>query len=368
MVSANKKTVVGLGKMIWMCLAVLLFSPASWAQGPPVVQQAKSDIGGSLGTEFSDSEPQRSQSQTGSISGKIVDQSGANISGAVVKLTYEGESAGLEVASGEDGQFVFSNVAPGPFKITVTSADLASQDFSATMHSGEAFVTPVITLVIPSQEINVRVELSPNELADVQIKQQEKQRVLGFVPNFYVSYVPEAAPLTAKNKFELAWKSATDPVTFAGVAFLAGIDQAGDRWAAYGQGAQGYGKRFGAAYANVFDATFIGGALLPSLLKQDPRYFYKGTGSKRSKFFYAIASSFICKGDNGRWQPNYSDVLGSFAAAGIAKLYYPAKDSRGAGFVVSAAMIRLGETSLAGVLQEFVFPKLTPNRPNRSAH
>jgi hypothetical protein len=212
------------------------------------------------------------------------------------------------------------------------------------------------------------VELSPNELADVQIKQQEKQRVLGFVPNFYVSYVPEAAPLTAKNKFELAWKSATDPVTFAGVAFLAGIDQAGDRWAAYGQGAQGYGKRFGAAYANVFDATFIGGALLPSLLKQDPRYFYKGTGSKRSKFFYAIASSFICKGDNGRWQPNYSDVLGSFAAAGIAKLYYPAKDSRGAGFVVSAAMIRLGETSLAGVLQEFVFPKLTPNRPNRSAH
>jgi hypothetical protein len=76
----------------------------------------------------------------------------------------------------------------------------------------------------------------------------------------------------------------------------------------------------------------------------------------------------FCKGDNGRWQPNYSNVLGSFAAGGIAKLYYPASDSHGAGFVVSSALIRIGETSIAGILQEFVFPKLTPNRPTRSKH
>jgi hypothetical protein len=197
-------------------------------------------------------------------------------------------------------------------------------------------------------------------LETAQVKDQEKQRVFGFIPNFYVSYVPNAAALTPKHKFELAWKSASDPVTLIGVGVLAGIDQAGDRWHAYGQGAQGYAKRYGASYANVFAATFIGGAILPSVLKQDPRYFYKGKGSKRSRILYALAtSSVICKGDNGHWQPNYSNVLGSFAAAGIANLYTPANDRNGSNFVVSSALIRIGETSLAGILQEFVFPKLT---------
>jgi hypothetical protein len=223
-------------------------------------------------------------------------------------------------------------------------------------------------LVIPTQVTEVHVEgLTPEELADVQIKEQEKQRVFGVIPNFYVSYEPNAAPLTTKHKFGLAWKSASDPITLLGVGVLAGIGQAGDRWSAYGQGAQGYAKRYGASYADVFAATFIGGAVMPSVLKQDPRYFYKGSGSKRSRILYAVASSVKCKGDNGHWQPNYSNIIGSFAAAGLEALYIPANDRRGSGFVVSSALIRLGETSLAGVLQEFVFSKVTPNRPRRSA-
>jgi hypothetical protein len=222
-------------------------------------------------------------------------------------------------------------------------------------------------LVIPTQVTEVHVGLTPEELADVQIKVQEKQRVFGVIPNFYVSYEPISAPLTAKQKFELAWKSASDPITLVGVGVVAGISQAGDRWSAYGQGAQGYAKRYGASYANVFAATFIGGAVMPSVLKQDPRYFYKGSGSKRSRILYAVASSVICKGDNGHWQPNYSNVIGSFAGAGMQALYLPANDRRGSGFVVSSALIRLGETSLVGVLQEFVFSKLTPNRPRRAA-
>ena len=139
---------------------------------------------------------------------------------------------------------------------------------------------------------------------------------------------------------------------------LAGVEQAADRWGAYGQGAQGYGKRYGATYVNIFSGTIIGGAILPSLLKQDPRYFYKGSGSKASRILYAMGNSVICKGDNGKWQPNYSNVLGSFAAAGLANLYYPANDRQGSSFILSTALIRLGETSLASVLQEFVLPKL----------
>src|SRR5262249_50099200 len=155
------------------------------------------------------------------------------------------------------------------------------------------------------------------EIAEEQLKEQEKQRVLGVIPNFYVSYVPDAAPLTPKQKFGLAWKTSIDPVSFGITAAIAGGQQADNDFRRYGQGAQGYAKRFGAAYANLVSSTFIGGAILPSLLKQDPRYFYKGTGTKRSRFFYAVANSVICKGDNGRWQPNYSGVLGGLAAGGI---------------------------------------------------
>jgi len=359
----RKSLILGLRKLIWLSLSVLLCSFPAWSQQPPMEKSALADP---QRTQASPGGQQQAEHQAGSISGKVVDQSGANIVGAVVKLVREGQSAGLEVTSNEDGLFAFSNVAPGPFQLTVSSPGLASHEFSGTLQSGEAYVTPLIMLVIPTQVTEVHVGLTPLELADVQVKEQEKQRVFGLIPNFYVSYEPNSAPLTAKHKFELAWKSASDPITLVGVGVLAGIDQAGDRWGAYGQGAQGYAKRYGAGYANVFAATFIGGAVMPSVLKQDPRYFYKGNGSKRSRLLYAAASSVMCKGDNGHWQPNYSNVIGSFAGAGLEALYIPANDRRGSGFVVSSALIRLGETSLAGVLQEFVFSKLT-HRPRRSA-
>jgi hypothetical protein len=330
---------------------VFLFSPLAWSR--------QRDTPDSQGTEAPASGPQSAQRLEGSITGKVVDQSGAEIVRAVVKLTHEGESSEPEATSDEDGRFVFYSVAPGAFRLTISSPGLASQEFSGTVLPGQHYVTPLIMMVIPTQVTEVHVGLPPEELATAQIKEQEKQRVFGLVPNFYVSYVPDAAPLAPKHKFELAWKSASDPITLIGVGVLAGIDQAAGRWGAYGQGAQGYAKRYGASYSNVFAATFIGGAIMPSVLKQDPRYFYKGSGSKRSRILYALASSVICKGDNGHWQPNYSNVIGSFAAAGIANAYIPANDRHGGNFVVSSALIRIGETSLAGVLQEFVFSKLT---------
>jgi hypothetical protein len=357
--SVKENLVLGLRRLVWLSLAALVCSFPAWSQQPPIDPTAKSAPADLQGTQAPAGGQQQAEQQPGSISGKVVDQSGANIAGAVVKLTREGQSSGLEVTSDEDGLFAFTNVAPGPFTLTISSPGFAPLVSSGTLESGEAYVTPVMILVISTQVTEVHVRLTREELAEVQIKEQEKQRVLGVIPNFYVSYDANPAPLTAKHKFELAWKSASDPVTLIGVGVLAGIGQAGDRWGGYGQGAQGYAKRYGASYANVFAATFIGGAIMPSVLKQDPRYFYKGSGSKRSRFLYAAASSVICKGDNGHWQPNYSNVIGSFAGAGLQALYLPASDRRGSGFVVSSALIRLGETSLAGVLQEFVFSKLT---------
>jgi hypothetical protein len=360
----DKSSVLILERLVCLCLFVSLCSPGAWSQKLPVFQLAQAASAASEEPNAAVAQ-EPAPEESGSISGKIVDQSGANIVGAVVKLTYNDESLVLETASDEDGLFAFSRVPAGQFSLTISSPGLASQKLSATLETRQAYVTPVVVLVIPTQVTQVHV-LPPDEIATAQIKEQEKQRVLGLIPNFYVSYRPDAAPLGPKHKFELAWKSASDPVTLAGVGVLAGIYQAGDRWHDYGQGAEGYAKRYGAVYTNVFAATFIGGAVMPTVLKQDPRYFYKGKGSKKSRILRAIGNSFVCKGDNGHWQPNYSNVIGSFAGAGLQALYLPANDRRGAGFVLSSALIRLGETSLAGVLQEFVLPKLTPNRPTRS--
>src|ERR1700746_3598637 len=183
------------------------------------------------------------QQQAGTITGTVVDQTGARITGASVKLVREGETSGIEVLSDESGQFFFSNVTPGEFHLSIGSEGLAVQEFSGNIHPGEAYVTPLIRLIIATQVTEVRVALSTEQIADAQVKDQEKQRVFGFIPNFYVSYVPDAAPLSARNKFSLAWKSATDPVTFAAVGVVAGFDQAGDRWGAYGQGTRGYSTR-----------------------------------------------------------------------------------------------------------------------------
>ena len=161
----------------------------------------------------------------------------------------------------------------------ISSEGFATQEYSGELHPGEAFIVPEIMLSVATAVTEVRVELTQIEVAQEEVKEQEKQRVLGFIPNFYVTYKPDPAPLTPKLKFQLAFRSVIDPFTFVGVGFLAGIDQAADQFGAYGQGAEGYAKRFGAAYGNVVSSTFIGSAILPSLFKQDPRYFYKGSGS-----------------------------------------------------------------------------------------
>jgi hypothetical protein len=178
-----------------------------------------------------------------------------------------------------------------------------------------------------------------------------------------VTYIPDAAPLVPKQKFELAWKSMVDPVTFGLTGAIAGLQQAQNDFNGYGQGAQGYGRRYGAAYGDMVTSTLIGSAILPSLLKQDPRYFYKGTGSKRSRLLYAIANSVVCKGDNGHWQANYSAIIGGLAAGGISNLYYPAKDREGAELTFENSLIGIGATAAANVLQEFVIRKFTPSAP-----
>jgi hypothetical protein len=262
------------------------------------------------------------------------------------------------MTSNESGQFFFANIAPGPFQVTITATGFKTQAYPGTVRAGENCVVPQIALALATETTQVRV--GP-QIAEEQVKQEEKQRVLGVIPNFYVSYIPDPVPLAPKQKFELAWRTSIDPVTFVLTGAIAGVQQADNDFSGYGQGAQGYGKRYGASYADVVIGTFVGSAILPSLLKQDPRYFYKGTGSVRSRALYAVAQAVICKGDNGHWQPNYSGVLGSLAAGGISNLYYPASDRNGAALTFENTAIGIGESAAANLFQEFVIRKLTPS-------
>jgi hypothetical protein len=321
----------------------------------------------------------------GSIHGTVGDRSGAVVAGARVRLTREDppskdqsqdqsqtdqpqkdQSQNREVISDGNGEFSFASVGPGAFRLTITATGFATQTSSGVLHAGEIQTVPQIALDVATAVTDVQVSLTRVEVAEEEIKIEEKQRVLGVIPNFYVSYIPDAVPLTSKQKFDLAWKTVIDPVTIVLVGAVAGVEQADNHFSGYGQGAQGYGKRFGAGYADTVAGTFIGAAILPSILKQDPRYFYKGTGSVRSRALYAIGNAVICKGDNGRWQANYSNILGSLAAGGISNLYYPASDRDGAGLTFANAAIGLGATAVANVLQEFVVRRFTPKVPNRN--
>jgi hypothetical protein len=355
---------VGLGCLsLWGILCGFSLTGAAQDRQPKIANEGENAASQAPKPSLPDGLQKPNPHSTGYVSGTVLDKAGAAAVGAQLRLTLGDQSQSQEVRSGANGQFFFANLSPGPFQLTIEAEGFEPQSVSGTVRAGEAYIVPVIRLAVATVMTEVRVgstALTPVELAQVQIQEQEKQRVFGFIPNFFVSYVPDAVPLVPRQKFELAWKSSVDPFTFVGVAAIAGVQQATDDFPGYGQGMEGYAKRFGAAYADVLSGTFIGSAILPSILKQDPRYFYKGTGSGRSRFLYSVANTVICKGDNKRWQPNYSGVLGSFATGAISYLYYPSSDRDAVGLVVQNSLIRLGETAFANIMQEFIVRRFTP--------
>jgi hypothetical protein len=305
------------------------------------------------------------QPATGSISGTVVDKDGAVIPNANIVLTQEG-SAPTETLSGNDGSFAFVNVPPGPFELSFSAPGFATQKKSGVLQAREDYVIPQVQLAVGTT-IQIKVTETQEEIAEQQVHVEEQQRVLGVIPNFYVTYVPDAAPLTTNQKFKLGWKSVVDPVSVGFAGVLAGIEQADNAYKGYGQGAQGYAKRLGATYTDVVSGTFIGSVLLPSVFKQDPRYFYKGTGSRKSRFFYAVANAVICKGDNGHWQPNYSNMLGDLAAGALSNLYYPASSRNGVGLTFRNAGIGIGGTAVGAVFEEFVLRRFTTHTHDSQA-
>jgi hypothetical protein len=298
------------------------------------------------------------QPQRASITGIVTDAVDAVIPGATIRLTGQAPGETRTVTTNESGSFELRDLAPGiSYQLIVSANGFA--DWTpppVELKPGQVFEMQDIRLKISVVETTVAA-VTLEQLARQQVKAEEKQRVLGIIPNFYVSYDKHPVPMTTKLKYEMAFRAATDIVSFAGDLVLAGINQAADA-PDYQQGAAGYGQRLGAGYASSFSDVMLGGAILPSLLHQDPRYFYQGTGTGKSRALHAISSPFICKGDNGRKQFNFSSIGGDLIAASLQNTYYP-PSNRGIGIVISGTLIDTGGRIANALVQEFILQKYT---------
>jgi hypothetical protein len=309
--------------------------------------------------------PNAPDAATGSISGIITDTTGAAIPNAQISLEEPASKVNLlTTPTDATGSFTLSPVAPGTYRIRIHA-----NGFSP-WHVEDIAVRPGESVTITPVELGVEAidavvnAITVEDLAEQQITSEEHQRILGVLPNFYVSYLHgNAQPLTSRQKFKLALVVSRDPLTFMTTAVNAGIEQAQGDLAGYGPGYSGYAQRYAAAYGDKLSATFLGSAIFPSLFHQDPRYFYNGHGSVIHRALYAISTVVICKGDNGHWQPNYSNVLGNVGSGAISSLYYP--NSAKHDFQTSAdnIIIGIGEGSFGTLFQEFLLHHFTHGAP-----
>ena len=295
--------------------------------------------------------------KTGTILGTVVDTTDDPIPAAHAILQGPAGDR-LTAVTKDDGGFAFDQAAAGvAYQIIVTAEGFADWNSSITVEPGENKTLPEIKLRILAVQRAVTVSYSSKEVATQQLKAEEQQRMLRFIPNMYVVYEPHPEPLTTKMKFHMAYKDLSSPVFFARVAAWAAVQQANNT-PHYGQGAEGYGKRLGAGFADATTENLFGNAILPSLLHQDPRYFYQGTGTNWSRARHAMFAPLICKGDNGKSQPNYSTWGGALISSAISTAYYPGAN-RGAGHVFSTFGVGMALHVGSSLAQEFIFDRFT---------
>jgi len=320
--------------------------------------------------QFPESAQQLSPAQSpatgtsGSVSGVVLAEDGVAVPGAQITLTDISLVQQRTSISGANGEFTFTTVPPGAYFITVQARGFQSyRSAKLTIAAQQVYEVPGIQLSIAPVKTEVVVRPT-SVIAQMQIKAQEKQRVLGVFPSFYTSYIWNAAPLDTKQKFSLSLRDIFDPVSLIGVAATAGLEQAHNTFPGYGQGAAGYGRHFGAEFGDSLIGGLLSRAVFPSIFHQDPRYFYQGTGPVRSRLIHALSWSVVVRSDSGRPTPNYSSLLGDLSAAALSNLYYP-PGSRGVGLVFANFGIGIASRAGNAVIREFVLKRLTRHVPGR---
>ncbi|MDE2467112.1 MAG: carboxypeptidase regulatory-like domain-containing protein [Alphaproteobacteria bacterium] len=299
------------------------------------------------------------------ISGTVLDTNGDVIEGAHLQLSKTGSSGFLlQMNSGAMGQFEFANLEPGTYTVTVSRDGMTTfVSKPITLHSEAPVVVPDVVLRFLAATTSVIV--MDKETASIeQVKIAEQQRVLKVFPNFYSSFDWNAPSMLPKQKYHLAVRTLIDPVTFLTTGAIAGVEQNRNVFPSFGGGISGYGKRYGAAFANQASGELLTRAIFPSMFHTDPRYFIMSKGSAKARALHAIASTFVTRGDNGSQKVNFAEILGDFSAAAWSNAYFPANE-RGVNLVLINGFGGLGGNMLNNLIREFVLDRLTTRGKHR---
>jgi hypothetical protein len=300
--------------------------------------------------------------QSVDITGAVVDQLGAVIVGAPVDLAAIDGTPVQTATSDSQGAFAFSDVPPGSYVVTVNLPGFSPFATSAFTVTG-LLATALPAIVLTVEDVSTSITVRPiGSIAEEQIQAQAQQRLFGLIPNFYVSYVPDAAPMTSRQKLTLALRETFDWTAFVGASVTAAIDQATNAHPAFGDGGSGYAKRWAAHFADDHTGDLLHHYVFASLFRQDPRYFYQGNGTKLSRLIHASTSPFVGRSDSGATMPNYAYLLGSLGAAGLSNAYYP-HAARGGDLILTNVLIGLAGRAAVAVTQEFIGKHLTTNVP-----
>jgi hypothetical protein len=292
---------------------------------------------------------------TASVAGVVVDRTGAAIPNATVTLTRLDGTRTRAAADGPHGEFSFDALRAGDFELSVKAAGFDTYTSAIfTLADGQNYTLPNVQLVVG---MDTEVDVASNA-AEIQMKQEEKQRVLGIIPNYYVVYSRDPVPLNTSQKYRLALRDTFDPVGFVGAAISAGFEQEANTFPGYGNDAASYGKRYAAIYGDGLTSDLLSHAVFPSIFHQDPRYFYQGTGTRKSRFVHAVSFAVITHNDHGGDMPNYSYLLGDLGSGALSNLYYP-HANRGAGLVFANAGLGLLGQAGGSLVEEFLLPYFT---------
>jgi hypothetical protein len=176
----------------------------------------------------------------------------------------------------------------------------------------------------PPSQNNSQDQNSQNQK---EAEQKKNDRMFYVMPNYLtVANQAHVPPISWKEKFVITAKGSFDPYEFAIVGVLSGIRQAENAYPGFGQGWAGYGKRYGAAFADQVDGNIMVGAVFPTILKTDPRYFQMGKGRFMRRFGYALSRILITRRDSGGSMFNFPEFVGNATAITISTVYYPASD------------------------------------------
>ena len=295
------------------------------------------------------------------ISGTVLDTNGDVIQGARVRLA-EARTPGneREMKSGPTGQFAFPNVEPGTYVITIRGEGMAtfvSKEIS--LHADESLIVPNVVLGVAAATTSVTV-MDKEQASIEQVRIAEQQRVLKVFPNFYSSYDWNAPTMLAKQKYRLAARTLIDPVSFLTTAGIAGAEQYKNVFPTFGLGIEGYGKRYGAAFASHASGELLTRAVFPSIFHTDPRYFIMGKdkGSAPTRAMHAVTSTWVTRGDDGGRRINFPEILGSLSAAALSNAYFPVRE-RGVNLLLINGLGGLGGNMVDNLIREFLLSPVT---------